>query len=103
MAKNKIKELRERYEYVCNEYVELFCQKQDMSFEHWVGNEVGGILVCSDFFFSFSDIVLDINTKQKKGEIIKWYDDNMENPKYNINYYSYTKGLRISELKKQKK
>lgn len=91
-------ELKKQYEIICNQYVSIFCKKQDMQFDGWVGNFVGEIAYCNDLFFSFHDIVLDINTNQKKGFIIDWYYDNLEKPEKHINYYSYIKGLRVSEL-----
>jgi len=95
----KLTDLREKYDFVCNEYVKKFCKKQEMEFEGWVGDTVGEIACCNDFFFSFSDIVLDINSSQRKGLIIDWYYENLETPNKSINYYSYTKGLRVDGIK----
>lgn len=94
----KINKLKKQYELVCNQYVDLFCKKQDMSFNGWVGNTIGGIALCNDFYFNFHDIVWDINSNQPKGSIIDWYYDNLENTEKSINYYSYTKGLRVSQI-----
>ena len=69
-----------------------------MDFIGWVADIVGGIASCNDFYFNFQDIVWDINSKQPKGAIVDWYYDNLDIPKKSINYYSYTKGLRVSEL-----
>ena len=33
--------LKEKYETICMEWVNLFCKKQDIKFSYWVGNEVG--------------------------------------------------------------
>ena len=95
----KSNKLQKQYQSICNQYIEEFCEKQEVSFEGWVADQVGGIAVCSfDFYFSFQDIVLDINSDQPKGAIIDWYHQNIENPEKSINYYSYSKGLRISDL-----
>jgi len=91
----KIKQLKETYEFACNEYVQKFCKKQEMTNEGWVNDDVGDIALCSDFFFNLHDIVWDINSKQPKWKIIDWYYDNLDTPEKAINYYSYTKGLRI--------
>lgn len=99
MGTKKINQLKNQYEFVCNAYATIFCNKQDMNFEGWVGNTVGGIAYCNDFYFDFQDIVLDINFNQPKGLIVDWYYENLENPGKSINYYSYTKGLRVSDLK----
>lgn len=95
----KIEKLKKDYEKICNEYIKLFCIKQEFLFDGFVGDEVGGIACCSDFFFNFSDIVWDVNAKIPKGVIIEWYDAQLENPEKAINYYSYTKGLRHEDLK----
>lgn len=94
---NKLNKAIESYENVCNELAKDFCRKQDLIFDGWVGNQIGGIAYCSDFFFNMNDIVLDLKTDQPKGNIIDWYYSNTE--EYTINYYSHTKGLR-AELKK---
>jgi hypothetical protein len=95
---NKIKTLKKQYESICNKYILTFCEKQDFIFEGWVADIVGGVACCNDFFFSFDDIVLDVNTEQKPGDIIDWYYGNLEIDGVHINYYSYIKGLRISDL-----
>ena len=95
----KISELKQQYELVCNGYVKKFCEKQDMEFEGWVGDITGGVACCNDFYFKFQDIVWDINSKQPKGAIVNWYYENLEIPEKSINYYSYTKGLRVSQLR----
>jgi hypothetical protein len=94
----KIKDLRETYEKVCNDYVQIFCDKQKIDFEGWVCDNAGGTACCGDFFFYFPDIVWDVNSKQPEGTIVDWYHENMELPEKSINYYSYTKGLRVSDI-----
>ena len=94
----KIKELKKNYESSCNQYLKEFCKKQDFTNDGWVNDDIGGIALCSDFFFNLHDIVWDINSKQPKGIIINWYYDNLENTEKCINYYSYTNGLRFSHL-----
>jgi hypothetical protein len=66
---------------------------------------VGGIAsFACQYFFNLSDIILDLNTKQPKGNILDWQsedvDFNMFNEKQqHINYKSYTMGLRHEQLK----
>ena len=102
-----LKKLQKDYYNICNEYIDAFIKKQSISFDGWVGNEVGGIASFScQYFFNLSDIILDLNTKQPKGLIIDWQSDavdfNMFNPSpQNINYKSYTMGLRFDNLEKK--
>ena len=91
-----LKKLQKDYYNICNEYIDAFIKKQSMSFNGWVGNTIGGIAYCNDFYFNFQDIVWDINSKQPKGAIVDWYYENLEVAEKSINYYSYTKELRVS-------
>jgi len=93
-----LKKLQKDYYNICNEYIDAFIKKQSMSFNGWVADTVGSIACCNDFYFSFQDIVWDVNSKQPKGAIVDWYYDNLETPEKSINYFSYTKGLRVSGL-----
>ena len=83
--------LEKRYKLICEQYVREFCEKQEMDFGGWVGNQVGGIAYCSDFYFNFLDIVWDINSNQPKGLIIEWYYKSLDTPKLAVNYITYTK------------
>ena len=99
-------ELQTQYENVCNEYVRRFCEKQDMEFDGWVGNEVGGIAgFASQYFFNMSDIILDMSTNQPVGFILDWQSDGVDFNLFKdkteyINYNSYIMGLRYSDLSK---
>jgi hypothetical protein len=97
----RLSQLKKLYETVINEYIQKFCNKQELELEHWVGNDIGSIACFGDmFFFSFRDIVYDINSKQPKGLIIKWIYESIDNEEFTINYFSYSKGLRFTDLKK---
>jgi hypothetical protein len=90
--------LKTDYETIVDKYIKLFSIKQGTDRGSWVGNRIGGILDIADMFLSFDDIRLDIDTEQPKGSIIEWYWDNVESQQQ-INYYSYTLGLRVKHLK----
>lgn len=97
MEKN-MEDLRKVYEKVCNDYLDFFCKKQEIIFEGWVSDQVGGIAFFGECFFSFPDIVWDVNSNQPKGLIVDWYHENLELPEKSINYFSYTKGLRVADI-----
>lgn len=88
-------QLQINYENSCNEYIKVFCKKQQLSFEGWAGNKVGGVACCGDYFFNLFDIVCDVNSKCKKGLILNWHDTCVEHPEKAINYFAYSKGLRL--------
>lgn len=99
MKKIEISEVKERLENCIDLYVALFCAKQECYDDGWIGNYKGGINCFADAFLTFEDIRLDLEKDAPKGEIFKWYWENIESEKANINYNSYLMGLRIEILK----
>ena len=94
----KIESIKKSYERACNDYVAIFCKKQELDFEFWVADKVGEWAVFGTYSFTLSDIILDLETNQKKGVIIKWQEEGMqahfENRKIaHINYQSYIMGM----------
>ena len=66
--------LSERFESVCDEYMEAFCLKHDLSMYYdWVGKEVGGVVVIGDYFINFDDIRLDIDKNVPEPCFFNWY------------------------------
>lgn len=97
-----LSELQLQYDSVCTKFIEFFCEKQEIDFDGWVGDEVGGLAgFDTKYFFNFADIIFDLNSDQPKRLIINWQDDTTdyslfnENPRY-INYKSYARGLRYA-------
>jgi len=96
--------LKQRYESVATAYLNKFIKKQDIDFDGWVGDDIGGIAsFCCQYFFNLDDIRYDIDNNCKKGLILRWQEDGVEHHmKGNfdtINYHSYFKGLRYENLK----
>jgi len=88
--------LEKRYNAIVQEYIDKFSKKQGLELEHWVADRVGEIACFGCvFFFNFSDIVFDINTKQPKGQIIDWLYYLLDNEGQSLNYSSYCKGFRF--------
>ena len=94
-----ISEIKERLDNCIDLYTDLFCQKQEVYADGWIGEIKGGINCFADAFLSFDDIRTDLELDAPKGLIFAWYWDNVENQGKAINYYSYIKGLRISDIK----
>ncbi len=96
--------LKTRYEAVCLEYIKLFCEKQEVEFDGWVGDEIGGVAsFVFVYYFHLSDIILDIHTNQPKGLILSWQNDDVDfnsstKDTKHINYKSYTMGLRLNQI-----
>ena len=100
----KLSELKKQYEFVCDQYIQKFSNKQGIEFDGWIGKDIGGVASFIDqYFFNLSDIIEDINGKHPKGLILEWQDDSVD---YNmarkdpfvINYKTYAMGLRYSDL-----
>ena len=94
-------ELKENYEMAVGEYMAVFCKKQEMYFDYWVGDEVGEVAAMGDCFFNFSDIKRDIDLNMPVGAIVEWHwqqvDNHYEN-KPSINYRSYCMGLKQKKV-----
>ena len=98
--------IKDRYEAVCLEYIKLFCEKQEVDFDGWVGDEIGGVasfVFVGEYYFHLSDIILDIDTNQPKGLILNWQNEGVDFNKLtkdtkHINYKSYTMGLRLNQI-----
>lgn len=99
----KLAELNTIYEAVCNEYVKKFVQKHGYEFTGWVGSDFDVAGFIDQYYFNLSDIILDLTTKQPKGQIFEWQDSEVEahtkdSLAPSINYKSYTMGLRRKDL-----
>lgn len=103
-SKERIASLKKVFEFVAEQYIEAFVNKQGYEFDGWVSDDVGGVAVfIEQYYFSFDDIRMDIDREAKKGLIFQWQDEGIENPKLKINYDSYIMGLRYEDLKKYQK
>lgn len=98
-----IETVKSLYENCVDIYLYMFCEKQEVVADGWVGDVKGGTNIFSDAFLSFEDIRTDLDLNAPKGLIFDWYWDNVENPEKAINYYSYVKGLRIKDIKETEK
>ncbi|GIM60529.1 hypothetical protein CAPN008_05790 [Capnocytophaga canis] len=87
--------------------VEAFAEKQDLDFEHFIGDDPAGVACFSWFyFFNISDIYHDMKTNQPKGLIIEWHDESTERTSQDhslkwINYNSWTMGKRYEDKDKE--
>lgn len=92
-----IKDIKYRYEKACSDYIDLFCKKHDVEFHFWVSDDIGGVACIGyDLFFSFTDIVFDINTQKPKNKILEWQDHN-DTSEYYISYRAYCDGARHTD------
>lgn len=100
----KIEKIKQKYDACCNDIITLFCEKQNIEFDGWIADEIGGIAgFATQYFFNISDLMLDLTTKQPKRLILDWQNDmtdfNMcREKRLYINYKSYTMGLRSKDL-----
>ena len=97
--------LKERYEAICEEYRELFLEKQGFSYSYWIADEIGGVLSCNEeYYFNINDIRYDIDNDIEVGLIMQSQDDfleayNKDKETKHINYKNYAKGLRYEQFK----
>jgi hypothetical protein len=96
--------LKQRYESIATAYLNKFIKKQEIDFDGWVSDDIGGIAsFCCQYFVSLDDMRYDIDNDCEVGLILRWQEDSVEHDMNgffdHINYHSYHKGLRYSDLK----
>jgi hypothetical protein len=94
-----------RYALSVKDYVQMFCDKQDLQFDGWVGGDIGGIAgFAGEYHFNISDITFDIDKGCPPGLILRWQLEGIEahllNPGVHsfMNYKSYSMGLRYHQI-----
>lgn len=67
--------IQERWRDICQEYLKLFCDKHEYSFEDcfWVTDNYGTIACVSDMFISMEHIRYDIDNNIEETMFEKWY------------------------------
>ncbi len=94
-----------RYALAVKDYVQMFCDKQELQFDGWVGGDIGGVAsFIGEYFFNIGDITFDIDNGCPPGLILNWQLEGIEahllNPSVTsfMNYKSYSMGLRYNQL-----
>lgn len=94
--------LKENLENAISDIVKEFENKHECELEYWVSDDITGIACFGDvLFLNLSDICFDIFTNQPKELIFKWIYDCIDYPDQNINFKSYSMGLRFEDLKQK--
>lgn len=90
--------IQERWRDICQEYLKLFCDKHEYSFENcfWVTDNYGTIACVSDMFISMEHIRYDIDNNIEETKFEKWYWKAIEIFELTgqdfMNYESFCKG-----------
>jgi hypothetical protein len=97
------KAIIEAYEAACNNLIKAFAEKQGLEFDYFIGSFKNGWASFNETYqFQLSDIILDLNSEQSAGFIMKWFNSD-EHYEHRINYNSYIlargKVLKTKETK----
>ena len=77
-----------RFEKECETLVKMFCEKQELEFDYWSDNVIGAVAVFKEeIYLDISDIALDLKEDIKKGEILKWVEENFNRDVFNWRSY----------------
>lgn len=90
--------MKQKFKEAVNEYILAFCLKQDIDWDYWIGNDVGGVACFGDLYLNFDDIRFDIDSNQPAGLITDHYWESVYNDPKVINYRSYAMGLRYDQV-----
>ena len=78
--------LKADYEKSVAAYIKTFCKQMEMSFGHWIGDEVGGLADFNDYFtIDFTDIKRCVDEDVTRDTFIEWYDYCVEVGSLDIN------------------
>ncbi len=98
LNKEQVNTLKELYNNVVKIYIDQFCEKHEIDFDSWIGDNVGEIACIGDYYFNFSDIKFDIDNNVPEKYIFNWYNIVLELHEQNkdiLNFKSYCKGAPI--------
>lgn len=94
----KPKELKERFNNIITEYVELFCIKHDIKFNYWIADRFGEVAEFnSTYYINFREIKHDIDSNVEKDKFFEWYDFVLENHYKDNPYMNYEVYLKLKK------
>lgn len=83
--------MKKQLEKVLKQYIKEFENKQDLTFEFAVDDNLMQVISFgSVYFFNMSDIIYDIDNAIKENIIIEWLEYTLQEKDY-INYKTYLK------------
>lgn len=90
--------MRKALNKILMDYIRKFENKHDVSFEFAVADDLMNMLCFDPYYFDITDVIKDIDNDYPKGLIIDWHEDSIEFYPKQINFESYAKGLRFTEI-----
>lgn len=83
--------MKKQLEKVLKQYIKEFENKQDLTFEFAVDDNLMEVISFgSVYFFNMSDIIYDVDNAIKENTIIEWLEYTLQEKDY-INYITYLK------------
>ena len=85
------------YKDLVMSYIREFEDKHTITFDFFVGKNVGQIAMFGDYYIDFDDIRLDIDKNVNESLFFEWYDITVSRAleeKPTVNYESYVMGFR---------
>ena len=83
--------MKKQLEKVLKQYIKEFENKQDLTFEFAVDDNLMEVISFgSVYFFNMSDIIYDVDNAIKENIIIEWLEYTLQEKDY-INYRTYLK------------
>lgn len=65
-----INRLKNRYNKLIQDYINMFEEKQGIEFTYWHNDEVGSVAIFGEYWIDFKGIKHDIEKNQEKGKIL---------------------------------
>lgn len=87
--------LKEKYNKICNKYLDQFSKQTGIPNEGWVGNEPGGVAYVLDYFFGFKEIMVTVDNNIPFDTLVEWYEKELD---FYSKNYSPIKGFPSLEI-----
>jgi hypothetical protein len=89
MKSTEILKLKAGFEKAVEGYILAFCEKQDRTFDGWIGDLIGELADIGGYYvLNFDDIRFDVDNQVPAGLIFKWYEEILAEGK-DMNYRHY--------------
>lgn len=90
--------MRKELDKILMDYIRKFEKKHDVIFDFAVQDDLMNMLCFDPYYFDITDVIKDIDHKYPKGLILEWNESSVEFYPKQINFESYAKGLRFTEI-----
>jgi hypothetical protein len=88
--------IKKDLESAINAYLKAFEVKYDGEFDE--ESDLMEVRWFGDYFFTIDEIIHDVDNPQHEGEIFKWWNEMVDFEGFKINFKSWCRGVRLTDI-----